>query len=79
MSKQFSTLVPEVFLDFSPLEMREPRSLSLFLSWCFAALTSQAEKNQEKRLGLGLTVEVESIISNSSESLSLDKPYAELC
>ena len=44
------TLVPEVFLDFSLLGMREPRS-------DFAALSSishlNAEKNQEKRRDQG--------------------------
>ena len=39
-----STLVPEVFLDFSPLEMREPRSDEHI---------SSGQKNQEKPLGPG--------------------------
>jgi len=47
-SKQFNTLAPEVFLDFSPLEIREPRSLSLFLSCRFMApLISSGEKSRK--------------------------------
>jgi len=60
-----NTLIPEVFLDFSLLEIREPRSgendsrsgKKVFPSRrftirgrCFAAFSSQADKNQEKPL-----------------------------
>ena len=64
------TLVPEVFLDFSPLEMREPRSgdrsmlryyesqlvISLYRSPLRGSLIS-AEKNQEKPLGPGYVLD----------------------